>query len=136
MSERECCIDYRHVICIVACVQSPLPSGKIGEGALLRFFMRAGGSVHRLSALWKRNARPVTVLFALCSMLFTWCKLPCCTESRSALEQDMKQRKLLFLNDVSRLSVVLSQCAPSFHRGGFLPRELLQPGTKVVDTLV
>ena len=56
---------------IVACVQSPLPSGNFGEGALLRFFLRAGGSVHPLSALWKRNARPVTVFFVLCSMLFT-----------------------------------------------------------------
>ena len=35
----------------LACVQPsppPFPSGKIGEGPLLRFFRRGGGSVHRL----------------------------------------------------------------------------------------
>ena len=29
----------------IACVQTPIPSGKIGEGPLLRFFLRGGGGV-------------------------------------------------------------------------------------------
>ena len=30
----------------VACVQTPLPSVKIGEGALLRFLLRGGGGLY------------------------------------------------------------------------------------------
>ena len=33
----------------IACLQTPLPSGKIREGTPLQFFLRGGGSVHKLS---------------------------------------------------------------------------------------
>ena len=36
---------------VLACVQTSLPSGEVGEGAFLRFFLKGGrgeGSVHRL----------------------------------------------------------------------------------------
>ena len=76
MSETECYYYYyyyyyRHVICIVACARSPLPSGKIGEGnfswwewALYTGYLLYGNETQGL-LLW---------FFALCSMLFTWYK--------------------------------------------------------------
>ena len=66
------------------------------KGALLRFFLRGVGSVHRPSALWKRNARPVTVFFVVCSMLFTWYKPPCCTESRRCTGTRHKAKETAF----------------------------------------
>ena len=118
MSEKECCIDYRHVICIADCVQSPLPSGKRrgpfsdfswGEWALYTGHLLCGNETQGL---------------LLCSLPFAACYSPgtnrhAVLRAGGALERDIKQRKLLFLNDVSRLSVVLFQCAPSFQHGVF-----------------
>ena len=42
----------------LARVQTPLPSGKIGEGALWRFFLRGGGSLHRLFNIDIREFKP------------------------------------------------------------------------------
>lgn len=66
----------------------------------------------------------------LCSLPFAACyspgtKPPCFTESRRCTGTRHKTKETTFfkINDVSRLSVVLFQCTPSFQHGGFLPRE-------------
>ena len=62
------------------------------------------GSVHRLFALWKRNARPVTVVFCpLQHVIHLVQNRHAVLRAGGALERDIKQRKLHFLNDVSSL---------------------------------